>query len=92
VADNRQLCGELPIRVIIWLNHHHLMRFVSHLTPGLIWINFAHLFFVSFLPFSTAWVAATRLASSPVVLCSVLLVCVDVFGAREKLPTCALQK
>jgi uncharacterized membrane protein len=63
--------------VIIWLNHHHLMRFVRHLTPGLIWINFAHLFLVSFLPFATAWVAGTRLASSPVVLYARLFVCVD---------------
>jgi uncharacterized membrane protein len=63
--------------VIIWINHHHLMRFVGHLTPGLIWINFAHLFLVSFLPFATAWVAGTRLASSPVVLYGGLFVCVD---------------
>jgi uncharacterized membrane protein len=63
--------------VIIWINNHHLMRFVGHLTPGLIWINFAHLFLVSFLPFATAWVAGTRLASSPVVLYAGLFVCVD---------------
>lgn len=36
---------------IIWINHHHLMRFVGHVTLGLIWLNFAHLFLVSFLPF-----------------------------------------
>jgi uncharacterized membrane protein len=53
------------------------MRFVEHLTPGLIWINFVHLFLVSFLPFATAWVASTRLASSPVVLYAGLFVCVD---------------
>ena len=63
---------------IIWINHHHLMRFVGHATLGLIWINFAHLFIVSFLPFATAWVARTRLASSPVVLYAGLFVCVDI--------------
>ena len=63
--------------LIIWLNNHHLMRFVDHLAPGLIWINFVHLFLVSFLPFATAWVAGTRLASSPVVLYAGLFVCVD---------------
>src|SRR5262249_44546497 len=47
-------------------------------TAGLIWVNFAHLFLVSFLPFATAWVAGTRLASSPVVLYAGLFVCVDV--------------
>jgi len=63
---------------IIWINHHHLMRFVGHATLRLIWINFAHLFIVSFLPFATAWVARTRLASSPVVLYAGLFVCVDI--------------
>ena len=63
---------------IIWINHHHLMRFVGPPTLGLIWINFAHLFLVSLLPFTTAWVARTRLSSSPVVLYAGLFVCVDV--------------
>ena len=63
---------------IIWINHHHLMRFVGPATPGLIWINFVHLFMVSLVPLATAWVARTRLASSPVVLYAALFVCVDV--------------
>jgi uncharacterized membrane protein len=63
---------------IIWINHHHLMRFVGPPTPGLIWINFVHLFMVSLLPFATAWVARTGLASTPVVLYAGLFVCVDV--------------
>lgn len=63
---------------IIWINHHHLMRFVGPPTLGLIWINFVHLFMVSFLPFATAWVARTRLASSPVAFYAGLFVCIDV--------------
>src|SRR5207249_6145502 len=51
---------------IIWMNHHYLMRFVGPPTLRLIWINFVHLFTVSLLPFATAWIARTRLASSPV--------------------------
>src|SRR5204863_4955120 len=63
---------------IIWINHHYLMRFVGPPTLGLIWINFAHLFMVSFLPFATAWVARTRLASSPVAFYAGLFVCIDI--------------
>ena len=63
---------------IIWINHDHLMRFVGRPTLGLIWINFAHLFMVSFLPFATAWVARTRLASSPVAFYAGLFVCIDI--------------
>ena len=62
---------------IIWINHHHLMRFVGPPTLGLIWINFVHLFMVSLLPFATAWIARTELASAPVVLYAGLFVCVD---------------
>ena len=63
---------------IIWINHHHLMRFVGPPTLGLIWVNFAHLFLISLLPFATAWVARTQLASSPVVFYAALFVCIDI--------------
>lgn len=63
---------------IIWINHHYLWRFVGAPTLGLIWINFGHLFMVSLLPFATAWVARTRLASVPVAFYAGLFVCVDI--------------
>ncbi|HEY2608381.1 TMEM175 family protein [Paraburkholderia sp. RL18-103-BIB-C] len=71
--------------VIIWINHHHLMRYVGPPTLGLIWINFIHLFMVSLLPFATAWVARTQLASSPVVFYAGLFVCIDIaYNVFEK--------
>ena len=63
---------------IIWINHHHLMRFVGAPTLGLLWINFAHLFLVSLLPFATAWIARTQLASAPVAFYAGLFVCIDI--------------
>jgi uncharacterized membrane protein len=63
---------------IIWINHHYLMRLVDTATLGLIWINFVHLFLVSFLPFATAWIARTRLASSSVAFYAGLFVCIDI--------------
>lgn len=51
---------------IVWANHHHLMRYASEATPRLIWFNFAHLFSVSLLPLSTAWMAVSELAPQPV--------------------------
>jgi uncharacterized membrane protein len=64
--------------VIIWINHHHLMRFVGPPTLRLIWINFVHLFLVSLLPFATAWIARTMLASTPVAFYAGLFVCIDI--------------
>jgi uncharacterized membrane protein len=51
---------------IVWVNHHYLMRFASEATPSLLWFNFAHLFSMSLLPFSTAWMAVSELAPQPV--------------------------
>jgi uncharacterized membrane protein len=51
---------------IVWMNHHHLLRFPDVATHRLIWGNFAHLFAVSLMPFCTAWIASTRLGAVPV--------------------------
>ena len=42
---------------IIWINHHNLTRILGNPSLGLIWVNFIHLFLVSLLPFTTAWIA-----------------------------------
>jgi uncharacterized membrane protein len=59
---------------IIWINYHHLTRFVQNPSLGLVWINFLHLFLVSLIPFTTAWMAQTRLASAPVIIYAGLFV------------------
>ena len=51
---------------IVWANHHYLMRYASEATPSLLWFNFAHLFSISLLPLSTAWMAVSDLAPQPV--------------------------
>lgn len=51
---------------IVWANHHYLMRYATEATPRLMWVNFGHLFSVSLLPLSTAWMAVSKLAPQPV--------------------------
>lgn len=51
---------------IVWTNHHYLMRYAAEATPRLLWFNFAHLFSMSLLPLSTAWMAVSELAPQPV--------------------------
>src|SRR5438128_3474132 len=51
---------------IVWANHHYLMRYSVEATPGLLWFNFAHLFSMSLLPLSTAWMAVSELAPQQV--------------------------
>jgi len=63
---------------VIWINNHYLIRFVGPPSLGLIWMNFVHLFMVSLLPFATAWIARTRLASPAVAFYAGLFVCIDI--------------
>ena len=51
---------------IVWANHHYLLRYADEATPRLLWFNFAHLFSMSLLPLSTAWMAVSELAPQPV--------------------------
>jgi uncharacterized membrane protein len=51
---------------IVWTNHHYLMRYATEPTSRLLWFNFAHLFSMSLIPLSTAWMAVSRLAPHPV--------------------------
>lgn len=51
---------------IVWVNHHYLMRYATEATSRLLWSNFAHLFSMSLLPLSTAWMAVSKLAPQPV--------------------------
>lgn len=62
---------------IIWINHHYLMGYVKAPTLRLVWANFGHLFFVSLLPFATAWIARTRLSPVPVIVYTALFVITD---------------
>src|SRR5262249_16167385 len=62
---------------IVWLKHHHLLRFFPHSTPRLSCINFVHLFLVSLVPLSTAWVAAAQFAKAPVFVYAAVFVLVN---------------
>jgi uncharacterized membrane protein len=62
---------------VIWINHHHLLRFAERATIRLIWSNFAFLFTVSLVPFTTAWLADTRLGAVPVATYSAVFMLVN---------------
>jgi uncharacterized membrane protein len=63
---------------IVWVNHHHLFSYAQAVTPRLVWSNFAHLFSVSLIPFTTEWIADSRLAPAPVALYAAVFVFVNV--------------
>ncbi|OBG79324.1 MULTISPECIES: TMEM175 family protein [unclassified Mycobacterium] len=63
---------------IVWVNHHHLFGYAQQATPRLVWSNFAHLFSVSLIPFTTEWIADSRLAAAPVALYASVFVLVNI--------------
>lgn len=70
---------------IIWINHHFVMGYVKQTTLRVIWLNFLHLFFVSLLPFATAWIADTELARVPVVIyCTLFLITDGAYNLFER--------
>ncbi len=63
---------------IVWVNHHHLLRYTEHATPGLIWANLLMLFPVSLIPFATSWMAVTGIAPVPVAFYALVFCLVNV--------------
>jgi len=51
---------------IVWMSHHYLMRYATEPSPRLMWITFGHLFSVSLVPLSTAWMAKSAFAPQAV--------------------------
>jgi uncharacterized membrane protein len=62
---------------IVWTNHHYLFLYASQATARLLWFNFAHLLSISMLPFSTAWMAVSRLGPQPVFFYAAVFVLVN---------------
>jgi uncharacterized membrane protein len=50
---------------VVWLNHHHVFGYATRLTSVLAVSNFANLFAISLIPFTTAWLASSRLSAFP---------------------------
>jgi uncharacterized membrane protein len=54
------------------------LLFAHDATTKLIWWNFAHLFMTSLIPYSTAWIADTKLAAGPVLVYAAVFVMVNI--------------
>ena len=47
---------------IYWSNHHHLLHAVQHVSGGVLWANLHLLFWLSLVPFVTAWMGENHFA------------------------------
>lgn len=58
---------------IYWNNHHHLFQLVKHVNGPTLWANIHLLFWLSLVPFVTAWSGENHFASFPVAIYGTVL-------------------
>lgn len=58
---------------IYWSNHHHLLHAIERVNGAALWANLHLLFWVSLIPFTTAWLGESHLATWPVVVYGIVM-------------------
>lgn len=58
---------------IFWINHHHLLAATRRINSAVLWGNLHFLFWVSLIPFFTAWVDENHAAPVPVAAYGIVL-------------------
>jgi len=59
--------------MIYWNNHHHLLHVTQRVTGGILWANGHLLFWLSLVPFVTAWMGENHFAPVPMAAYGVVL-------------------
>ena len=59
---------------IYWNNHHHMLHLTTHVTGGILWANLHLLFWLSLVPFVTAWIGENHTAAAPTAMYGIVLV------------------
>jgi uncharacterized membrane protein len=59
--------------MIYWNNHHHLLNVTERVTGGILWANAHLLFWLSLVPFVTAWMGENHFAPVPTAAYGVVL-------------------
>src|SRR5258707_3335338 len=58
---------------IYWSNHHHLLHAVQHVSGRVLWANLHLLFWLSLVPFVTAWLGQNHFAPLPTAFYGIFL-------------------
>jgi uncharacterized membrane protein len=58
---------------IYWNNHHHLLQAARQVNGRILWANIHLLFWLSLIPFVTAWMGENQFAATPVALYGVVM-------------------
>ncbi len=58
---------------IYWNNHHHMLQTVEKIDGSILWANMYLLFWLSLIPFSTAWMGENQFSSAPATIYGIVL-------------------
>lgn len=58
---------------IYWNNHHHMLQTCSKISGSILWANLHLLFWLSLVPFTTAWMGENSFTTAPTTLYGVVL-------------------
>ncbi|HNP32435.1 MAG TPA: TMEM175 family protein [Flavobacterium sp.] len=58
---------------IYWNNHHHMMHTVKQVNGKILWANLHLLFWLSLIPFATAWIGENHFSEFPMMLYGIIL-------------------
>jgi len=58
---------------IYWNNHHHMLHASNRVTGPILWANLHLLFWLSVVPFTTAWMGENHFAPAPTALYGLVL-------------------
>ena len=53
---------------IYWNNHHHMLHATRHISGGVLWANLHLLFWLSLVPFVTAWMGESHFSPQPMAI------------------------
>jgi uncharacterized membrane protein len=86
VPHSADLQSLLPLRPVIlsyvlsfiylgiyWTNHHHLLQAITRVNGRVLWANMHLLFWLSLIPFVTAWMGENHFAPWPVAAYGIIL-------------------
>src|SRR5919205_4055704 len=63
---------------IYWNNHHHMLAAVSRVSGAVLWANLHLLFWLSLIPFSTAWMSEHRFPPAPTAVYGIVLLAASI--------------
>jgi uncharacterized membrane protein len=69
---------------IYWNNHHHMLHIVQRINGMTLWANLHLLFWISLIPFVTAWMGESNFGTWPVAVYGVVLLMCGVAWEIER--------